>query len=152
MSKSVVDVLLLGKSESSVSNLLEFLEQRGCHCSVVSHLEAAQLPEVASFDLILSTTPLRQTEPLVLKLSGAPCAIFYEFAVEDGCWWVPLDGETRKCLGRPALRSHEFAGFLEKAVKRIRERKAPPGKRPSERDKKRFVRDPATKKAPLVST
>jgi hypothetical protein len=114
-----VEVLLLTGSESGISSLQGFLEQRGCHCSVVPHAKALDLPELTSFDLILSTTPLKQMEPLVRKLNGARCKIFYEFAVEDGCWWVPLDGETRKSLGGPALRNNEFAEFLDRSLKEI---------------------------------
>jgi hypothetical protein len=132
MLDSSVDVLLISRSKGGVSGLLRFLEQRGCHCLIVSHAEALNLARVESFDLILSTRPLRQSGPLVRKLDAAPCQIFYEFGVEDGCWWVPLEGEKRKRLGSPALRSSEFAEFLERTIKEIRARRPSHSKAPAE--------------------
>jgi hypothetical protein len=119
MPKSHVEVLLLSRSQSSVSGLLHFLDQRGCRCLVLSPAEALELADLSSFDLILSAAPLKQKDPLILRLSGERCTVFYEFAVEDGCWWVPLAGKRQKHLGGPAVPCREFGAMLEKVLREI---------------------------------
>jgi len=71
--------------------------------------------ECGAFDLMIGTIPLRQSDPVVLGLSGMKCRIFYRLPMEDSCWWVPLDGGTPKCLGQPALRDSEFATLCDAA-------------------------------------
>jgi hypothetical protein len=124
MPVSRAQVLLLSRSEETASSLTKFLEERGCHCSVVSPARALDLPELLSFDLILSATPLKQSDPLVLKLATAQCRVFYQFGVEDGCWWVPLDGQHGKHLGAPAIPRGKFAAFLERALREIESERA----------------------------
>jgi hypothetical protein len=75
------------------------------------------------FDFVLSTIPLGQSDPLVLLLENSDCAVFYSCPVEDGCWWVPLTGRGRKCLGAPALRPSEFATAIDRAIEEIQSRK-----------------------------
>lgn len=119
MPKDCVVVLLLGETEAEVSNLRRFLEKRGCHCSFATAATARDSLASFAIDLMISASPLEQADPLVLSLGGARCRIFYRFRVEDSCWWIPLSGGPRKCLGEPALRANEFAHGLEVAVREI---------------------------------
>lgn len=115
-----VEVLLLGESEGGTSHLLRLMEKRGCHCSFATSAEASRVLAEHGFDLVLSTIPLGQSHPLVLLLENSDCAVFYSCPVEDGCWWVPLTGHGRKCLGAPALRPSEFATAIDRAIEEIR--------------------------------
>jgi len=128
MPRSRVEVLLLSGSESAASSLVKFLEERGCRCSVVSPARALDSPELFSFDLILSAMPLKQNDPLVLNLAEARCRVFYQLAVEDGCWWVPLGGAHEKHLGAPAVPCRNFAAFLEGVLREIESESASSGR------------------------
>jgi hypothetical protein len=125
MPKSHVKVLLLANSPSTASSLLHFLQDRGCHCAVAAAAQAINLPDLFSFDLILSALPLTQDHPMVRKLAGAHCRVFYQVPVEDGCWWVPLEGREHKRLGGPAVRRKEFAAFLDRIVEEIKAEAVP---------------------------
>ena len=118
-----VEVLLLGESEGGTSHLLRLMEKRGCHCSFATSGEASRVLAERGFDLVLSTIPLGQSHPLVLLLENSDCAVFYSCPVEDGCWWVPLTGRGRKCLGAPAIRPSEFATAIDHAIEEIESRK-----------------------------
>jgi hypothetical protein len=48
---------------------------------------------------LLRQIPVGPSNPLALLLENSECAVFYSCPVEDGCWWVPLTGPGRKCLG-----------------------------------------------------
>lgn len=109
-------ILLLAENRLATSGLTDFLERQGCACSIATLSSAPDLLRSCTFDFMISTVPLRQGDPVVLMLGGSDCRIFYRIAVEDGCWWVPLDGKGRKSLGSPALRCAEFAAFLENAL------------------------------------
>jgi hypothetical protein len=116
-----IKVLLLGESESATSELLRFMERRGCACFFATPPTAGNLLKSHVFDLVLSVAPLKQADSLIRMLGGTACRIFYRFPVEDSCWWVPLDGETVKSIGRPALRCSEFPASLEQILRDIKE-------------------------------
>lgn len=109
-------ILLLAENRFAASELNDFLERKGCACSTATLSSALDLLRSRTFDFMISTVPLRQADPVVVMLGGTDCRIFYRMAVEDGCWWVPLDGKVRKSLGSPALRCAEFAEFLENGL------------------------------------
>lgn len=113
------EVLLLTEHEGTVSDLLQFFDRHGCHCSVGTLSTAHDLVQSHPFHFVVSMIPLRQEDPFVLLLGGTDTKIFYRLSVEDGCWWVPLDGQRRKSLGSPALRSVDFTDFLEKALEQL---------------------------------
>ncbi|HUJ32439.1 MAG TPA: YbaK/EbsC family protein [Candidatus Acidoferrum sp.] len=119
MRRARAEVLLLGECESTASSLFQFMESHGCHCSFASPTTTHNSHDLRAFDLILSTAPLKQDDPLVLMLDGSKCRVFYRFPVEDGCWWIPLDGEARKRLGGAAARSEEFVRLVEEIVRDI---------------------------------
>ena len=120
MSQESVRVLLLGEHANGSSYLLRRLETLGCDCSfATSTLEAASAAGWRPFHLILSTSILHESDPLLGVLGERNCTVFYSFPVEDGCWWLPLVRNGQRCLGRPALRPSEFVGFLDGLVKEI---------------------------------
>jgi Ala-tRNA(Pro) deacylase len=123
MRKDGVEVLLLGESEGGTSHLLRLMQKRGCHCSFATSGEAPRMLAQHGFDLVLSTIPLGQSHPLVLLLENSDCAVFYSCPVEDGCWWVPLTGHGRKCLGAPAIRPKEFGTAIDRAIEEIESRR-----------------------------
>jgi hypothetical protein len=134
MSRECVEVLLLAETEIEVAELGRFLQQRGCRCSFASVASAAASLVDHAFDLILCSVPLTQTHPLVLSLTGADCKFFYRFPVEDGCWWIPLDGKDKKTIGFPAVHSSQFAARLESILTELRSG--------SDRLARRTARDP----------
>jgi hypothetical protein len=107
-------ILLLAQNRAAGLDLIDFFESHGCECSVATLSVAPDLLQSLTFDLMISLFPLRQDDPVVSMLSGTDCRIFYRISVEDGSWWVPLDGKGRKSLGKPALRPAEFAIFLKR--------------------------------------
>lgn len=120
MASTRPEILFLTENEAAVSDLLDFFDRHGCHCTVGTLSTAAELVHSHAFQFVVSVIPLRQEDPFVLSLSGTDTRIFYRLSVEDGCWWVPLDGEVRKSLGGPALRSGDFTDYLEKALEQLK--------------------------------
>jgi hypothetical protein len=120
MSQQSVRVLVLGESEKGSSHLARFLEQRGCNCWFAkSAEEGLRLLDTYKFQIVLSTRPLPQANPMVARLAESRCTVFCCQPVEDGCWWLPLVDHGKKCLGAPALRPSEFVGTLGQIVKEI---------------------------------
>jgi len=126
MNSDCVKVLLLGESAKGSSYLLHRLRNWGCDCSVAtSAAEARALVNDHTFQLILSTLPLRRLDPLLDLLGESDCTVFFTCPVEDGCWWVPLLRHGQKCLGTPALLPSEFVALLPGLVKEIRQEAEP---------------------------
>jgi len=120
MSEESVRVLLLGESEKGSSCLAWHLEHHGCQCWFArSTEEALALFEKYSFQLVLSTKPLRLANAIVARLKQSSCSVFYCQPVEDGCWWLPLVDHGKKCMGAPALRPSEFVSALDQLVGEI---------------------------------
>ena len=120
MKRGYAKVLLLGESANGSFYLLRRLEQCGCDCSfATSAEEAIALFDRHAFQLILSTLPLHDIDPLLDLLGESDCTVFFTCPVEDGCWWVPLVRHGQKCLGTPALLPSEFVALLPGLVKEI---------------------------------
>lgn len=116
-------VLLVCAAQQGVSYLLNRLEAQGCECRVVgSYDEARALLRARSFDLILG--PIRDPRDtaysLIDLLVGSRANLFYSYAVEDGCWWLPAVRRGERCFGAPALRPSEFIAMLEQMVDEFR--------------------------------
>jgi hypothetical protein len=120
MTSDSVKVLLLGESPKGLTHLMRRLQGWGCDCSVVtSTKEALGLADRQSFNLILSTLPLRGCDSLLDLLGQSDFTVFFTCPAEDGCWWVPLFRHGQKCRGTPALLPSEFAELLPLLVKEI---------------------------------
>lgn len=135
MASTRPEILFLTENEAAVSDLLEFFDRHRCHCTVGTLSSADDLVQSHAFQFVVSMIPLRQEDPFVLSLSGTDTRIFYRLSVEDGCWWVPLDGEGRKSLGGPALRSGDFTDYLEKALEQLKAHEQAAGNHAAEQDK-----------------
>lgn len=130
MNEPRAEILLLAENALAVSGLFEFVRQCGFDCRIATPATARELLQSHAFVFVISMFPLAQQHPLVLLLAGTDCTIFYRLAVEDDCWWVPLEGKNRKELGRPALRAAEFTEFLQQAADQARLRR--PGANPAD--------------------
>jgi hypothetical protein len=115
-------VLLIADNRSSMRQLLNYLRNLGCLCSLTrSHDEACDLFRRDEFDLILSRfAPLCEScHELVLLSAGTRASLFYFFAVEHGCWWIPRVRFGQECWGETALPPRQFASALEKLIQEI---------------------------------
>jgi hypothetical protein len=121
MNRANIKGLLLGENDSTLVNLREFLEKRGCDCSFSkSPDESLAAFGRRSFDLILNTLPMR-THPSLPELGTPTRNIFSSYPVENGCWWLPIMRGGRACFGTFALRPNELAGTLQDALRGIQD-------------------------------
>jgi hypothetical protein len=126
MNHRCINVLLVGESAKGSSFLSRQLERHGCCCWFASSMqEALSLVDRHAFHLVLGTSPMQQANPLLSLLGDSDCNVFYSLPVEDGCWWLPLVRNGRKCLGTPALRPSEFVGLLDEIVKQAEAKTLP---------------------------
>lgn len=131
MRNGQIEVLLLANSKLATSTLAHFLEKHGCLCLFATPETGAEVLKSHAFDLVLSSLPLKQSDSLVRALKHSRCRIFYRFPVEDGHWWVPLDGQSAKCIGREALRSSEFRPAITGILQDLRQQDASIDKQPN---------------------
>gem|GEM_PF-3170184 len=54
-------------------------------------------------------------------LEGSGTTVFYFYAVEHGCWWIPALRHGRKCFGSPAFRGREFVVVLDEVMTQIQQ-------------------------------
>lgn len=116
-------VLLIGETVNDSSYLAKCLEESGSECSFAkSYWESASLIRQREFDLVLSPARLRDGSgsALIDQLSGSATTLFYYYAVERGCWWLPALRRGQECFGSPALRSREFVTVLDEIINEIR--------------------------------
>jgi hypothetical protein len=76
--------------------------------SVRSRARARRLPDGSLYSLMN-------------LLEGSGATMFYSFAVEYGCWWLPALRRGQKCFGSPALRPSEFMCLLNEMIRELRE-------------------------------
>jgi hypothetical protein len=120
MDQGSIEILLLGENADRPSYFSRWVENHGYHCWFARSTEdGLALLGRHAFRLILSTRPMRQTNPMVSQVGGSDCSVFYCYPVEDGCWWLPLMRHGQKCLGTPALRPCEFVNVLDQVVNEI---------------------------------
>jgi len=115
-------VLLIGESAQGSSYLATRLLNRGCACSfALSCQEAFLTLRNRRFELVLSPTSLRDGTlySIMNLLEGSDTTVFYSYAVERGCWWLPALRRGEKCFGSSALRPSEFVPLLDQTIKDI---------------------------------
>jgi hypothetical protein len=123
MVSSRVRVLLVDENLSGMSHVAAYLRSLGCLCSFARSLpEAHALLLGEKFNLVLTKFVLSGggCHDLVAQLAGDDSSLFYYFAVEDSCLWIPRVRSGEECWGEPALRPGEFAGILKDLIFRMR--------------------------------
>lgn len=123
MKGAKLEVLLIGRSSDAHSRLSSCLGKRGCNCRfAISHQQVFRLVEIHSFDLVLGPLRLdgKSLYPLIQRLAGSMTTLFFSYAVEAGCWWLPALRWGQDCFGAPALRPGEFTFVLDEITKEIR--------------------------------
>ena len=119
MESSKVRVLLVNQSVSDASHIVEYLRNLGCLCALSrSAKEARALLLRENFDLVLSEfeVPGGDWHELPELLIGREMSLFYFYAVEGGCWWIPRVSRGQECRGQAALRPVEFAHVLKEMI------------------------------------
>jgi len=117
-----VKVLLIRKGHKGDSSLTAHLAAQGCECQfATSHHEVAGLTK-QNCDLVLGPIKLDSESlyPLIAQLHGSRTTLFYYFAVEDGCWWLPALWLGANCFGAPAIHNTEFVSVLDETIEQIR--------------------------------
>jgi hypothetical protein len=123
MESASVRVLLVDETVSDASPLVTYLTNLGCLCALsrsVKRARALLLRE--QFDLVLSKfeLPLGDCHELSAVLMGEDVSLFYFYAVEGGCWWIPRVCHGQECRGEAALRPGEFARVLKELITDVR--------------------------------
>jgi hypothetical protein len=57
---------------------------------------------------------------LPVLLMGRDVSLFYFYAVEGGCWWVPRICHGQECRDEAALRPGEFVRVLTEMITAVR--------------------------------
>ena len=123
MKSANVRVLLVDESASDTSHLLIYLRSLGCLCALArSPKGACTLLLREQFDLVLSkfVLPGGDCHELSTLLMGRQVSLFYFYAVEGGCWWIPRVWHGEECRGEAALRPSEFARVLKELIAEAR--------------------------------
>jgi hypothetical protein len=121
--KKLVNVLLIRKSQTALSALIDRLGGSGCEYRLAtSNREVGVLLDNHGFDLILGPIRLHDESlyPLIRQLDASRTTLFFSQAVENGCWWLPALWRGSYCFGAPAYRSGEFVTVLDRTIEEIR--------------------------------
>ena len=127
MEGKMPSVLLIAERSHGSSHLANRLHEHGFQCRFASSCrEAFLILRDQKFDLVLSPTSLRDGKlySIMSLLEGSDTTVFYSYAVEDSCWWLPALRSGKKCFGSPAFRPSEFVAVLDETIDQI-QRDAP---------------------------
>lgn len=116
MSRSGLDVLLVGRSFQSAHAFTERLRSWGFRCHFAGNIRTARrLLSSAPVDVVLSDTHLPDGTGFGLLgvLAGLPVTVFLCMAVANTRFWLPAIDAGKECLGLPALRPPEFENAIE---------------------------------------
>lgn len=103
-------ILLLGEPSLS-SYFRRVLEKRGYECSLG---EGARL-DPREFDLILSASPIEDTDRLLTTLAGSRSGVFIcQPNKERGFVWAPMILRGERCINAPALSPSDFIAYLDR--------------------------------------
>ena len=123
MESASVRVLLVDETWSNASHLVNYLGSLGCLPVLSRSFKGAcALLLREQFDLVLSKfmLPGGDCHELSALLVGRQVSLFYFYAVEGGCWWIPRIYDGQECRGETALRPDEFALVLKKLIASVR--------------------------------
>jgi hypothetical protein len=90
---------------------------------IVAPVHAHLVVRSPAFDLVLGPTrlPDGRLYSLLNLLEGSGTAMFYSFAVEYGCCWLPALQRGQKCFRSPALLPSQFMSLLNEMIRELRE-------------------------------
>jgi hypothetical protein len=120
--------LLIQEKSQGSWNLERYVQECGCDCSsAASYREACSLLDAEKFDLVLSPMRLPDSSlfPLLSSLSGSRTTLFYWFAVDGGCFWLPALRNGLNCVGSATLNTRQFVIALDEIIKEVRLRQSP---------------------------
>ena len=121
MTAGSVSVLLITGSVDTSIHIRASLERRGFLCRVARSIEESILfCNRHSFQLILSTVWLKQSDPQFARLMKSNAKIFFSYPVRNSCWWLPVALNGRRVLGSSGFRPGEFGSALDRLVREIR--------------------------------
>ena len=123
MESARVRVLLVDETVSDASHLVNYLRNLDCLCAFSRSLNGAcALLLSEQFDLVLSkfVLPGGDRHELSTLVMGRQASLFYFYAVEGGCWWIPRVCQGKECQGEAALRPNEFLCALKEMITDIR--------------------------------
>ena len=123
MESARVRVLLVDETVSDASHLVTYLRNLGCLCAVTHSFKGAcALILREQFDLVLGNfvLPGGDCHELSALLMGRQMSLFYFYAVEGGCWWIPRVCQGQECRGEAALRPSEFVDVLKELITDIK--------------------------------
>jgi hypothetical protein len=116
-------VLVVNETVSDASCLVTYLKKLGCQCVLFRSVRDARAVLLREqFDLVLCKfdVPGGDWHELPALLIGREVDLFYFYAVEGGCWWIPRIRHGNECRGEAALRPGEFAAVLEELIAGVR--------------------------------
>ncbi len=114
-----VRILLVDETVSDASPLVTYLRNLGCLCAISRSVKGARALLLRErFDLVLSkfVLPREDCHELSTMQKGQDVSLFYFYAVEGGCWWIPRVCHGRECRGDAALRPGEFVRVLKELI------------------------------------
>ena len=123
MGSARVRVLLVDETVSDASHLVTYLRNLGCLCTLSRSVKrACALLVGEQFNLVLSkfVLPAGDCHELSALLIGRHESLFYFYAVEGGCWWIPRVCQGQECQGEAALRPSEFVRVLKELIADIK--------------------------------
>ena len=123
MESAKVRILLVDEAVSDSSHLVTYMRNLGCLCALTRSFKGAcALLLREQFDLVLSkfVLPGGGCHELETLLIGRYESLFYFYAVEGGCWWIPRVRHGQECWGEAALRPSEFVCVLKELISDIR--------------------------------
>jgi|HubBroStandDraft_6_1064221.scaffolds.fasta_scaffold07147_1 hypothetical protein len=118
-------ILLIASSLTGMSFLVTRLKKWECEIHFASSYKDANiLVDSKIYDLVLSEFRLSDgsSHPLADSLLGSNTTLVYPYPVETGCYWLPAVKNGQSCWGARAMRSNEFAAFLDDILKELKSR------------------------------
>ncbi len=118
-----IKALLIQERPQASGHLEKYLRKCGCECTcAVSYKEACSLLGTGEFGLVLSPMRLHNDSlyPLLDLLHGSHITLFFWYAVEGGCFWLPALRQGQNCFGSALLMGAiDFGVALDQTIQEI---------------------------------
>ena len=119
MDDSGASVLLIGSCARKSSLLGRHLLKRGCNLSFATcKEEAIDLLQRRHFDVVLGefVLPDGTAYELTAPFLGTDTTMFFSYAVENSCWWIPAMFQGQDRLQEAAMAPKEFTVLLDEIL------------------------------------